>query len=240
MLWIVIYLRNRLWYFFIYFQSPPKGATIPYRPKPQAAGGPVILAGGQAYTIQGNYAVPSAPDVSTPQFCSPPGAPPFMGAPLSPLLAPVPVSTAPSPGPPHSGHPHSAPPHFMHHIGPPQMQLPSPGQPPEHLKNGHFPGQLIIQPHLHHLQDVSAAPLFLTPGLHPPWITSAREPPPPPASHYYLSPRHHRVLSVPPPFTMYHYHYNQPITKIPPPAAPWLPHRQPCPALKSLLYQSSQ
>lgn len=44
------------------FQSPPKGATIPYRPKPNVAG-PVILAGGQAYTIQGNYAVP-AQDVS--------------------------------------------------------------------------------------------------------------------------------------------------------------------------------
>ncbi|XP_053603983.1 poly(rC)-binding protein 3 isoform X6 [Plodia interpunctella] len=38
--------------------SPPKGATIPYRPKPTVAG-PVILAGGQAYTIQGNYAVPA-------------------------------------------------------------------------------------------------------------------------------------------------------------------------------------
>lgn len=45
-----------------FFQSPPKGATIPYRPKPNVAG-PVILAGGQAYTIQGNYAVP-AQDVS--------------------------------------------------------------------------------------------------------------------------------------------------------------------------------
>lgn len=39
-------------------QSPPKGATIPYRPKPQV-NGPVILANGQAYTIQGNYAVPT-------------------------------------------------------------------------------------------------------------------------------------------------------------------------------------
>lgn len=46
----------------VMLESPPKGATIPYRPKPQVAGGPVILAGGQAYTIQGNYAVPSAPD----------------------------------------------------------------------------------------------------------------------------------------------------------------------------------
>lgn len=50
--------------FFCVFQSPPKGATIPYRPKPQV-GGPVILAGGQAYTIQGNYAVPAHSDVST-------------------------------------------------------------------------------------------------------------------------------------------------------------------------------
>ncbi|KAG8252698.1 Poly(rC)-binding protein 3 [Homalodisca vitripennis] len=45
--------------------SPPKGATIPYRPKPPVAG-PVILAGGQAYTIQGNYAVPTHGDVSSP------------------------------------------------------------------------------------------------------------------------------------------------------------------------------
>ena len=42
----------------IYLQSPPKGATIPYRPKPQV-NGPVILANGQAYTIQGNFAVPT-------------------------------------------------------------------------------------------------------------------------------------------------------------------------------------
>lgn len=39
-------------------QSPPKGATIPYRPKPQV-NTPLILANGQAYTIQGNYAVPA-------------------------------------------------------------------------------------------------------------------------------------------------------------------------------------
>ncbi|CAB0019594.1 unnamed protein product, partial [Nesidiocoris tenuis] len=42
----------------VMLESPPKGATIPYRPKPQIAA-PVILAGGQAYTIQGNYAVPT-------------------------------------------------------------------------------------------------------------------------------------------------------------------------------------
>lgn len=42
----------------VMLESPPKGATIPYRPKPTVSG-PVILAGGQAYTIQGNYAVPA-------------------------------------------------------------------------------------------------------------------------------------------------------------------------------------
>ncbi|XP_023020275.1 poly(rC)-binding protein mub isoform X3 [Leptinotarsa decemlineata] len=47
----------------VMLESPPKGATIPYRPKPQV-GGPVILAGGQAYTIQGNYAVPAHSDVA--------------------------------------------------------------------------------------------------------------------------------------------------------------------------------
>ncbi|XP_072338040.1 poly(rC)-binding protein 3 isoform X22 [Scyliorhinus torazame] len=38
------------------YKSPPKGATIPYRPKPASA--PVIFAGGQAYAIQGQYAIP--------------------------------------------------------------------------------------------------------------------------------------------------------------------------------------
>ncbi|XP_039290011.1 poly(rC)-binding protein 3 isoform X3 [Nilaparvata lugens] len=46
----------------VMLESPPKGATIPYRPKPQVAG-PVIVAGGQAYTIQGNYAVPTHGDI---------------------------------------------------------------------------------------------------------------------------------------------------------------------------------
>ncbi|XP_029034836.1 poly(rC)-binding protein mub isoform X2 [Osmia lignaria lignaria] len=46
----------------VMLESPPKGATIPYRPKPQV-GGPLILAGGQAYTIQGNYAVPAHSDM---------------------------------------------------------------------------------------------------------------------------------------------------------------------------------
>uniref|UniRef100_A0A4W3IED7 Poly(rC) binding protein 3 n=1 Tax=Callorhinchus milii TaxID=7868 RepID=A0A4W3IED7_CALMI len=47
----------------VMLESPPKGATIPYRPKPASA--PVIFAGGQAYTIQGQYAIPH-PDVWMP------------------------------------------------------------------------------------------------------------------------------------------------------------------------------
>ncbi|KFO29262.1 Poly(rC)-binding protein 2 [Fukomys damarensis] len=40
----------------VMMESPPKGVTIPYRPKPSSS--PVIFAGGQAYTIQGQYAIP--------------------------------------------------------------------------------------------------------------------------------------------------------------------------------------
>ncbi|KAK7872044.1 hypothetical protein R5R35_004549 [Gryllus longicercus] len=72
----------------VMLESPPKGATIPYRPKPQVAG-PVILAGGQAYTIQGNYAVPAHADVSTmPLFpgLAPVAGHPPLGLPPSPLL----------------------------------------------------------------------------------------------------------------------------------------------------------
>lgn len=47
----------------VMLESPPKGATIPYRPKPAST--PVIFAGGQAYTIQGQYAIPH-PDVWMP------------------------------------------------------------------------------------------------------------------------------------------------------------------------------
>ncbi|XP_034657344.1 poly(rC)-binding protein 3 isoform X20 [Drosophila subobscura] len=47
----------------VMLESPPRGATIPYRPKPQVTG-PVILANGQAFTIQGNYAVPTQEQVA--------------------------------------------------------------------------------------------------------------------------------------------------------------------------------
>ncbi|XP_032297520.1 poly(rC)-binding protein 2 isoform X1 [Coturnix japonica] len=45
----------------VMLESPPKGVTIPYRPKPSSS--PVIFAGGQAYAIQGQYAIPQ-PDLT--------------------------------------------------------------------------------------------------------------------------------------------------------------------------------
>ncbi|CAH0559716.1 unnamed protein product [Brassicogethes aeneus] len=96
----------------VMLESPPKGATIPYRPKPQV-GGPVILAGGQAYTIQGNYAVPAHTDVSNTTTIT-----------MTPLLAPH--------LPPHLGHPLAG----LAPVGPPLMAL-------DHLKNnGHMQAAL--------------------------------------------------------------------------------------------------
>ncbi|XP_024085520.1 poly(rC)-binding protein 3 isoform X1 [Cimex lectularius] len=72
----------------VMLESPPKGATIPYRPKPQVAA-PVILAGGQAYTIQGNYAVPTHGEVSSPCLGGGWVPPPLFPAPgglVDPLL----------------------------------------------------------------------------------------------------------------------------------------------------------
>uniref|UniRef100_A0A3P8ULN7 Poly(rC) binding protein 3 n=1 Tax=Cynoglossus semilaevis TaxID=244447 RepID=A0A3P8ULN7_CYNSE len=46
----------------VMLESPPKGATIPYRPKPAA--NPIIFSGGQAYTIQGQYAIPHPDQLS--------------------------------------------------------------------------------------------------------------------------------------------------------------------------------
>ncbi|XP_049623277.1 poly(rC)-binding protein 2-like [Suncus etruscus] len=45
----------------VMLESPPKGVTIPYRPKPSSS--PDFFAGGQAYTIQGQYAIPQ-PDLT--------------------------------------------------------------------------------------------------------------------------------------------------------------------------------
>ncbi|KAM9786193.1 poly(rC)-binding protein 2 isoform 2-T2 [Neosynchiropus ocellatus] len=45
----------------VMLESPPKGVTIPYRPKP--SGSSVIFAGGQAYAVQGQHAIPQ-PDLT--------------------------------------------------------------------------------------------------------------------------------------------------------------------------------
>ncbi|GFY46110.1 poly(rC)-binding protein 3 [Trichonephila inaurata madagascariensis] len=56
----------------VMMESPPKGATIPYRPKPAMP--PVIFAGGQAYTVQGQYAIPH-PDCQGVELMNPQHAP---------------------------------------------------------------------------------------------------------------------------------------------------------------------
>ncbi|KAK2150787.1 hypothetical protein LSH36_389g02034 [Paralvinella palmiformis] len=46
---------------FLSLQSPPKGATIPYRPKPALP--PVLFAGGQPYAMQpGQFTIQQHPD----------------------------------------------------------------------------------------------------------------------------------------------------------------------------------
>ncbi|XP_050514803.1 poly(rC)-binding protein 2 isoform X1 [Diabrotica virgifera virgifera] len=79
----------------VMLESPPKGATIPYRPKPQV-GGPVILAGGQAYTIQGNYAVPAHTDVSSSTVMPPLFAPAHPTPHPLPFCHPLTAAAAPA------------------------------------------------------------------------------------------------------------------------------------------------
>lgn len=94
-------------------------------------GGPVILAGGQAYTIQGNYAVPAHTDVST-TIMTPIFAPTTTTHPLSPALAAA------------AGHP-LAPPAA---IAPAQLVSFDPL-----LKTGHL--QAALPPPAHLFPDVS-------------------------------------------------------------------------------------
>ncbi|KAF4516893.1 hypothetical protein B566_EDAN011238 [Ephemera danica] len=133
----------------VMLESPPKGATIPYRPKPQVAG-PVILAGGQAYTIQGNYAVPAHPDVSTssgalfPASSLPPGGGVGGGAAMA-ATSPV--------GPHHALHPHAhAAAHALGLIPAPAAAAPPPPAPPPPQ-----PPSLLPPPGHHHLALAAAA-----------------------------------------------------------------------------------
>uniref|UniRef100_A0ABD2VYT9 K Homology domain-containing protein n=1 Tax=Trichogramma kaykai TaxID=54128 RepID=A0ABD2VYT9_9HYME len=137
----------------VMLESPPKGATIPYRPKPQV-GGPVILAGGQAFTIQGNYAVPAHSDVST--VMSMPAAPAAAGtAPhptslngqtlqTSPFAAHHPSS--PFAASPHGHHPllpvHLNPHHHHHPLHPSSLHASVAGLADPLLKSGHLQAAL--------------------------------------------------------------------------------------------------
>uniref|UniRef100_T1GQ84 K Homology domain-containing protein n=1 Tax=Megaselia scalaris TaxID=36166 RepID=T1GQ84_MEGSC len=90
----------------VMLESPPKGATIPYRPKPQVSG-PVILANGQAYTIQGNYAVPAQETCTVFPLALAAGN--HLHAGISGLTDPL-VKGA------HMGPPGAMPPHHIQHI----------------------------------------------------------------------------------------------------------------------------
>lgn len=121
---------------FYLLQSPPKGATIPYRPKPQV-GGPVILAGGQAYTIQGNYAVPAHSDVSSTTAALMAQSPHHPGPPCASLFSPA-----------HPNHP------FLAAVAATTVAA------QDALKNGataHYPQHAALPPlhFAHAMQDVS-------------------------------------------------------------------------------------
>lgn len=147
---------------FFLFQSPPKGATIPYRPKPQV-GGPVILAGGQAYTIQGNYAVPAHSDVSTVLPLPAPAA-----GPTPPSLNPQTLATSPFAAHPSSfashGHPLLATAHLTtphHPLHPSPLHASVAGLADPLLKSGHLQAAL---PPAHLVADAVSLLFFV---LHP-------------------------------------------------------------------------
>lgn len=172
------------------FQSPPKGATIPYRPKPQV-GGPVILAGGQAYTIQGNYAVPAHSDVSTVLPLPAPAA-----GPTPPSLNTQTLTTSPFAAHPSSsafaashGHPllstaHLTTPHHPLHPSPLHASVAGLADPL--LKSGHLQAAL---PPAHLVADAVSLLFFVIhpssrynrtpPPTHPPTPPPSQEIPPP-------------------------------------------------------------
>lgn len=153
---------------FFLFQSPPKGATIPYRPKPQV-GGPVILAGGQAYTIQGNYAVPAHSDVSTVLPLPAPAA-----GPTPPSLNTQTLTTSPFAAHPSSsafaashGHPllstaHLTTPHHPLHPSPLHASVAGLADPL--LKSGHLQAAL---PPAHLVADAVSLLFFVIHPHHP-------------------------------------------------------------------------
>lgn len=161
---------------FFLFQSPPKGATIPYRPKPQV-GGPLILAGGQAYTIQGNYAVPAHSDVSTVLPLPAPAA-----GPTPPSLNTQTLTTSPFAAHPSSsafaashGHPllstaHLTTPHHPLHPSPLHASVAGLADPL--LKSGHLQAAL---PPAHLVADAVSLLFFVIhPSSRTTWDTTTR------------------------------------------------------------------
>ncbi|XP_043525378.1 poly(rC)-binding protein 3-like [Frieseomelitta varia] len=152
----------------VMLESPPKGATIPYRPKPQV-GGPVILAGGQAYTIQGNYAVPAHSDVSTVLPLPAPAA-----GPTPPSLNTQTLTTSPFAAHPSSsafaashGHPllstaHLTTPHHPLHPSPLHASVAGLADPL--LKSGHLQAAL---PPAHLVADAVSLLFFVIHPHHP-------------------------------------------------------------------------
>ncbi|XP_064643912.1 poly(rC)-binding protein 3-like isoform X2 [Lineus longissimus] len=66
----------------VFVESPPKGATIPYRPKPPMP--PIIYSGGQAFALHGQFAMPAQPadmqklqQMALPQAAPTPAALPY-------------------------------------------------------------------------------------------------------------------------------------------------------------------
>ncbi|XP_015203393.1 poly(rC)-binding protein 4 isoform X2 [Lepisosteus oculatus] len=68
----------------VILESPPKGATIPYRPSP--APGAVLLAGNQAYTVQNQYAIPHSELAKLHQLSMQQGALGPLGQTATPVL----------------------------------------------------------------------------------------------------------------------------------------------------------
>lgn len=157
---------------FFLFQSPPKGATIPYRPKPQV-GGPVILAGGQAYTIQGNYAVPAHSDVSTVIPLPAPAAGPTPPSLNTQTLTTSPFAAHPSSFAASHGHPllsaaHLTPHHPLH---PNPLHASVAGLADPLLKSGHLQAAL---PPAHLVADAVSLLFFVIRPL--PYLFSLSRP----------------------------------------------------------------
>lgn len=116
----------------VMIESPPKGATIPYRPKPAVP--PVIFAGGQAFTLQGQSDLRGGPNMV--QFN--PGTQPHQ----IPQLSKVPVQQG-MPMPMHHGA------MLMPHPGTPAGIIPATSLAQGLHPGAQFPRPQMAAPHQH-------------------------------------------------------------------------------------------